>query len=94
MFSPSEDKIDEVYASLKEDFKKEDDGYLNKYLGIELDLRLDDSIHLRQPYPTQRILNTVPGMNKSRANPTPAVKPPLAKNERYQARKITLVTGQ
>ena len=34
MFSPSKDKFDEVYAYLKADFKIEDDGDLNKYLGI------------------------------------------------------------
>ena len=37
MFSPSKDKIYEVYASLHADFKIEDDGELNKYLGIDLD---------------------------------------------------------
>ena len=34
---PSKDKIDEVYASLQKDFKIEDDGELNKYLGIDLE---------------------------------------------------------
>ena len=34
IFSPSNDKIDKVYAYLQADFKMEDDGDLNKYLGI------------------------------------------------------------
>ena len=34
MFSPSKDKIDEVYASLQEDFNKEDHEEFNKYLDL------------------------------------------------------------
>ena len=41
MFSPSKDKIDEVYASLQSYLNIEDDGYINKYLGIELERRPD-----------------------------------------------------
>ena len=48
MFSPSTDKIDEVYASLWSYFKIEDDGELSKYIGVELDRRPDGSIHMRQ----------------------------------------------
>ena len=62
MFSTSKDKIDELYASLQADFKIEDDGEFNKYLGIELDRRPYGSIHLIQPYLTQRIINMIPGM--------------------------------
>ena len=36
----------------------------------------------------------IPGMDKSSAKPTPAVKPPLAKNEIDQARKMTLITNK
>ena len=86
MFSPSRDKIDEVYASLQEYFKIEDDGDLSKYLGIELDFHPNSSIHLRQSYLTQRILNIIPGMDKSSAKPNPAVKPSLLKNEGAQER--------
>ena len=81
MFSTSNDKIDEVYASLKVYLKIEDDGEINKYLGIELDRRPYGSIHLRQTYLTQIILNMIPGMEKSSAKTTPAVNPPLAKND-------------
>ena len=79
LFSLSKDKIDEVYASIQAYFKMEDDGDLNKYLGIELDFRPDVSIHIIQPYITQRILNMIPGMENPSTMPTPAVKPPLAK---------------
>ena len=34
MFSPFEDKIIEPYDSLQADFKIEDNGKINKYLGI------------------------------------------------------------
>ena len=37
LFSPYKDKIDEIYAYLRAYFNIEDDGDLNKYLGIELD---------------------------------------------------------
>ena len=94
MFSTSKDKIDEVYASLQEDFNIEDDGELNNYLGIDLERRPDGSIHISRPYLTQIILIMIPVMDKSSANPTPAVKNPLAKNEGAQARKMTLITDQ
>ena len=41
MFSPSKDKIDEVYASLQSYLNIEDDGDIKKYLGIELERRPD-----------------------------------------------------
>ena len=49
MFSPSKDKIDEVYAYLQVDLKIEDDGYLNKYIDIDLDCCPYGSIHMRKP---------------------------------------------
>ena len=65
MFSPSENKIYEVYASLQEYLNIEDDGELNKYLGVELDRHPYGSIHMRQPYLSQIILNMIPCMDKS-----------------------------
>ena len=80
MFSTSKDKIYELYASLQAYFKIEDNGEPEKYPGIDLYRHPDISIPLRQPYPTQRIINITPGMKKSSDKPTPVVKPPLAKN--------------
>ena len=88
MFSSSKDKIDEVYASLRGYFNIKDDEELNKYLGIDLYRRPDASIYLRQPYLTKIIPNMIPGMEKSSANPTHAVKPPVSKNDGAQERKI------
>ena len=51
-------------------------------------------IHIRQSYLTQSIINIIWGMEKSSANPTPMVKPPLAKNEVSQIRKNTLIEDQ
>ena len=65
MFSTYKDKIGEVYASLRENFKIENDKKFNKYLGIDLDHCPDVSIHLRQPYLTKSIINIIPGMEKS-----------------------------
>ena len=79
MFSPSKDKIDEVYASLQTYFKIEYYGYLKKYLGIDLELPPYGPIHLRHPYLTQRMLTMFPGIEKSGANPTPKVNPPPSK---------------
>ena len=67
LFITSKYKIDKVNASIQAYFKIEDDGELKKYLRIELDFH-------------QRILNMIPGMDKSSSKPTPAVKPPLEKN--------------
>ena len=91
MFSPYKDKLDEFYASLQEYFKIEDDVELNKYPEIDLEHHLDGSIHISQPYLTQRTL-VIPVMYKSSDKPTPAVKPPLAKNEGAQERKNNLIT--
>ena len=52
MFSLSKNKIGEVYVSLQEYFKTEDDGYLKKYLEIDLDCLAYGLINIRQPYPT------------------------------------------
>ena len=62
IFRPSKYKIDEVYASPQTYSKIEDDGYLNRYLGIELERFPDFSIHLMQTYQTQRILKIILGM--------------------------------
>ena len=37
----------------------EDDGELNKYIGIELERRQYGSIHIWQPYLTKTILNMI-----------------------------------
>ena len=79
MFSTSKDKIDELYASLQEYFNIDYDVDLKKCIEVELDHRPDGSIHIRQPCLTQSIINIIPVMDKSRNNPTPAVKPPLKK---------------
>ena len=63
MFSPSKDKIDDIYAYIQAYFKIEDDGDLNNYLKMDMDLGPDVSIHLRQPYLTQIILNMITGMD-------------------------------
>ena len=62
MFSPFRNKIDEVYSSFQEYFKIEDDGELNRYIGIDLDRLPDGYTHLRQPYLTKIIINPIPGM--------------------------------
>ena len=49
MFSPSKDKIDELCASLQEYFNIEDEGDINKYIGIELYRLPNGSIHISQP---------------------------------------------
>ena len=87
LLNPYKDKINEVYASLQTDFKIEYDGEINKYSGIDLDLRPYGFIHMSQSYLTQQIINMIPGMNKTSDNPTPVVKPPLAKHKGSQSRK-------
>ena len=37
MFSPSKDKIDDIYAYIQAYFKIEYNGEINKYLGIDLE---------------------------------------------------------
>ena len=50
-FIPYKYKIDEVYPYLQKYLKIEDDGDLNKHIGIELDRFPYGSINLMQPYP-------------------------------------------
>ena len=92
MFITSKDKIDEVYDSLQEHFKIEDYGVLKNYLGIDLDLLLDVSIHIRQPYLTQIIPNMIPGMYNSSNNPTPAVKHHPEKMRDLMQKNMALIT--
>ena len=56
MCSPSKDKINDVYSSLQEDFSIEDGGELNIYIVMELDCRLDGSIHIIQTELAQSII--------------------------------------
>ena len=79
LFSPSKDKIDGIYDSLQSGFNIEDDWEHNKYPIIEVYYRQNVSIHLRQPYITHRIINLIPGMDKSSDKSTSVVKPPIAK---------------
>ena len=81
MFSLNKDKIDDVYASLKEHLNIEYGRELNKYLIIELDLRPYISIHLMKHNLSQRIINMIPVMEKSSAKPNPAFTPHPAKHE-------------
>ena len=79
ILSTYKDRIDGFYTSLQEYLNIEDDGYIYKYLGIELDRLPDGLINLMQPYITQSIVKFVPGMYKSSANPTLEFNPPLTK---------------
>ena len=74
--------------------KIENDGEINKYLGIELDRFPYGSIHIRQPHLSQSIINLIPGMYKSSANPINVVKPPLGKKREPSQVKTTLKKGQ
>ena len=94
IFSPSKDTIYEVYASLQADLKIEDYGELNMYPGIDLELPPDGSIHLRQPEPTQIIINMIPGMDMSSAKPTPWLTPPQKKMRDIKQEKMNLITDK
>ena len=76
MFSAYKDKIDDLYDSLQEDFNIDDNREIKKHPEIELDRRQDGPIHIRQSFFAQSIINMFPAMDKSSANPKPAVKPP------------------
>ena len=93
MFSPSKDKIDNFYASLQTYFNIQDYGELNKYLGMDLERSPYVSIHIRQAYLTQVIIDLIPGMDNSSANPTPVVNPLLEKRG-ISTEKTTLITGR
>ena len=94
MFIPFQDKIDDVYVYLQEDFKIEDNGDLNNDLGIDLDRQPYGSIHLSHPYLTQSIINLMPDTGKSNYKPTPAVTSPLEKNGGFNLERMTVTTDQ
>ena len=79
MFSRSKDKIDELYPSLQEYLNIKDDRELKKYIVMEVYRCPYVSIHLSQPYLTQRIPNMISSMEKFSATPNPTVKPPPEK---------------
>ena len=60
---------------------------MNKYLGIDTDLRPDISIIIRKPFLTKRRINIMLGTGKYITKPTPVVNPPLAKNEGDQLKR-------
>ena len=64
IISPSRDKIDDICIFLKNDFKIEDDEYLNKYIGIDLDLQPDSLFHIRQSYLALKIITMIPPFGK------------------------------
>ena len=78
IFSPYKNKIDDAYASHQENFNIEDD-WVFKKIGMDLDRQPYGSIHLRQPYLNQRIINMIPGMDKSITKMTHALNPPPEK---------------
>ena len=60
---------------------------ISKNIEMNLDRRPYISIYIRQLYITHRIINIIPGMDRSIANPTPVAKTPLEKIEVDQSRK-------
>ena len=70
-FRTSEYNIDYVYASIQAGFNFEDDGDLNKYLGIELVCVKYGSIHIIHTYFTQMITNLILGTDKPSAKTNP-----------------------
>ena len=83
----AKEAIDEVYRSLKGEFNLEDKGELDKYLGIEIERRADDSIRLRQPFLIDRIIQAIKGMTEANTKSTPATKPVLGRERDGAARK-------
>ena len=86
MFIPYKDKTKKG-TSLQTQFKIKDDRELNKYMEMYLDHRPDRSIRLNPPYLTQRIINTIPGMDKYSDKPTTSVITTLVNNEGDKANK-------
>ena len=74
-------------------FKIYYDGDLNQYIIINLDRLPDGSIHIRQTYLIQRIINIIPDMDKSSSKTTITVMPPLAKNREIDQERMTLTTS-
>jgi hypothetical protein len=56
---PSAKVIDEIIASLKEDYDVTDEGEIDDYLGVNVSRPTEDTIELRQPHLIQQILDEV-----------------------------------
>jgi hypothetical protein len=56
---PSSKAIDEIIASLKEDFDVTDEGEIDDYLGVNVSRPTEDTIELKQPHLIQQILDEV-----------------------------------
>ena len=57
-----------------------------------MDRHPNGSIHLRQRYLAQIILNMIPVMDKSSSNPTTSIKPPIEKMRDTKQEQMTLIT--
>ena len=64
-----------------------DEGTIDKYLGIDIK-RKKDEFHLSQPALSERVINSIPGIDKANPKYTPAIaKELLHKDSNGQARK-------
>ena len=77
LIGPDKNEIDNIIASLKENYDLTDEGNLNEYLGIKIEKQKDGSRILTQPLLMRRILIAV-GINPKRRSTkkrrTPAIR--------------------
>jgi len=75
--------LDQLVTNLKnKGFDLTDDGTLDKYLGVDINKKIDGSIELSQPYLIERTLRVlgIEGDSKTNSKLTPASKPLLHKD--------------
>ena len=71
----------DLMKSLKDEgFKLEDEGDLNKFLGVDVQKESDGTIHLKQEHLIQRFLKLVKITEEEHAKDSPSLKPVLSKD--------------
>ena len=80
-FAKSKSTIENVIIQLKKSFELTDEGEVDAFLGIKLTKNTDDSITMSQPGLIEQVIKTVGLENDSKQHKTPAINPPLGKNE-------------
>lgn len=88
IFSKDQKLTEETYQCLKKDFDLNDEGSIDKYLGIDIKRQKNGTIHLTQPSLHNQIVESMPGISNSNPKYTPAIaKELLHKDVEGQVRK-------
>eukprot|EP00957_Ditylum_brightwellii_P207487 15353199-Ditylum_brightwellii.AAC.1 len=91
IFANSKEEADEVVRELKRNFDITDEGEtIEQYLGVKIDHSLDGTFRMHQPHLLNRLISTIPGIDRANEHLTPASSTSiLTKDQEGEPRKET-----